>query len=389
MDLKSIINIDSSTNTGQPQAPPRPSPPVATSPHTHHRPSPGTYASPNIYHHTYDSRPPQPVPPYQHQLSPQNDLRSSVIPPYEAVHLSPQLQKHASLPGNQYPFPQRASPSPIQNQQAHPYQRDAYQSTMAVGGAPRPHSNSFSRPTPSPYPPLTTPSNSLGQVQSHTSPSPSISSAHAITPHSLRESPMSASSLSHQNHFQSMTQHSQPGTPLGPPAHYQRTSTFSTMEPPSPYGQTKSQSGASYGPPAGTPGNNASRIASSPGGYEGHGQANDREAIEREYYRERERTVSVSPKTKVPSRQQSAETRHSSQDIWNQAVTPSQVHQNANGVNFHGYETHSPKMTAGGSSRQSSVEVKSSGHDLWNTQVAQTNNQTMVQQDVNGLQSFR
>ncbi|KAK5170051.1 hypothetical protein LTR04_004869 [Oleoguttula sp. CCFEE 6159] len=184
----------------------------------------------------------------------------------------------------------------------------------------------------SPFPPLAT---EAGIYQSHLqnslsyqSLSPTPTSAYGNTPHSLRGSPLSASSHSYPPpQPQHSGQHSQPGTPLGPPATYQRTSTHSHRDPISPLNiHKRTFSGASYGAPlsihSGSPSAPQSmsigQIVDSPGSYTRNNSQTERNIREFVTRMEREKSLSVSPKT-VPSRQLSA------QDLW---PAPSEPHVN-------------------------------------------------------------
>ncbi|KAK3719463.1 hypothetical protein LTR37_004321 [Vermiconidia calcicola] len=142
--------------------------------------------------------------------------------------------------------------------------------------------------------------------------SPTPSSHHSQTPHSVRQSPLA--SMSHAPHTQFHThqyqqQHSQPSTPLGPPPlHYQRSSNPAELV--SPYHQ-RTFSGASNGFLSGSPAQHhpsIGNIMESPNAYH-RPSPHQRRTSE---YVERERSVSVSPKTQVPPRLPSLGSRQSS-----------------------------------------------------------------------------
>ncbi|SMY24385.1 unnamed protein product [Zymoseptoria tritici ST99CH_1A5] len=221
----------------------------------------------------------------------------------------------------QYPF---ASPSPINTaagQQAYrPY--EAYSATTP-GGRPASHGH-FAQPSPSYYGP--------GHPAHHTtSMSPTPSSHHSQTPHSMRQSPLATAN--HLPQQQTLPPHfhpSQPSTPLGPPPFVQRHSNQLDMA--SPYHQ-RNPSNASNGMTAHSPAQHYPSIGNlveSPNAH--RPQVQRRGTSEYSRSADRERSLSVSPKTKVPARPPSLGSRHSSQqEVYsargsvqrNSGVTPS------------------------------------------------------------------
>lgn len=121
----------------------------------------------------------------------------------------------------------------------------------------------------------------------------------------------------HQLQYQ-QSQHSQPSTPLGPPSlQHQRTSGLSNSHPEaySPYHQ-RNFSGASNGVAGGSPAQphhpSIGNMVESPSAYSRQSSQHIRRTSDHLSQMDRERSVSVSPKTKVPPRVPSQGSRQSS-----------------------------------------------------------------------------
>ncbi|EPE33996.1 CYTH-like phosphatase [Glarea lozoyensis ATCC 20868] len=336
MDLRSIINTEAGENSIPKQA--APVTPIQAPPHHGFReyshssqPSPGKYpsqdytsqtpgpyASPSTYQSAtpYPGRPPPPPP---IQAPPQNDLRSPVRS-YSAQ--SPYQRTPSTSTSSQYPFPHTQTPqSPAQHQQYPPSfpTRDSYPQAN-----PPPHhsqQNSLSHqnsahnlvsPTPQ-TPPIGIPGaphpylqhqRSQSSISASTPTPTSAQSQQPYYPQYPQDSPVSAgpgpqfaTSQIPQHH----RQQSQPGTPLGPPL-TQRPSSGTFPQPSSPY----QQRGISTGPfshfqqtsPAPSASATLPRHPSTPSAYDSQRTSLSEQRRSRS---ERERTLSVSPKTRVPS----------------------------------------------------------------------------------------
>ena len=149
----------------------------------------------------------------------------------------------------------------------------------------RPVLHAFTQPISPAYPHPASPSSYDRHSRApnhHSQPLASITPTSVpIHPYAYRDSPTGTAP---QSAHTSNTQHSQPGTPLGPPLGYTRTPTNGHKDPSSPFGHRHSQSGAGY--VSSSPIDNLVRTES-----------------------EREKSVSVSPKTKISSRNASMDMR--------------------------------------------------------------------------------
>jgi len=229
----------------------------------------------------------------------------------QSTGLTP-LQTQGQSQGGQYPFPQAAQSPGTAGPLGQQYRAYDSYSTWTPGA--RPTSHGYPQPSPSQLP-LTGVTSTTYQHPT-TSLSPTPPSHHSsYTPHSFRQSPLSVmSQIPHQPPPQQHYHHpSQPSTPLGPPALlYQRTSNHSSHpDVLSPYNQ-RTLSGTSNGFASGSPAQHHPSIGNlvdSPGAYNHH----IRRTSDHIAQIDRERSVSVSPKTKVPPRPPSLSSRHSSQ----------------------------------------------------------------------------
>jgi len=317
MDLRSIINAEASSNSQS-----------RTYSATVKQSSQEDGISQNSYvpptHAGFHSRPAQP-PPLQPPT--QGNFRSPGGSTSYITALSPHSQTlTSSLSGNQYPFPQNSAQSGGPSQQLHqPPHRDGSASGTKPGQHP------YCPPLPSPYTPsTTTPGSSYGYSQEHRSQSvhsvTTPTSAQSQARHTHRGSPLSAGSQSQQFGIYPHHHQSQPGTPLGPPSSYPRSRPSLHQEHSGSFEHHRSQSGSSMSalhsqvqsPVAETHG----KVTASPTTFHqsqmplaGQGYLADRE---------RERSLSVSPKTMLPSqtRQNSMEGRPVVFNTWNEQITP-------------------------------------------------------------------
>lgn len=219
------------------------------------------------------------------------------------------LQTPSQVPGSgQYPFPQHPAQSPTvasaSSQQYRPYEGSSATTPFA-----RPPSigYQYSQPSASYNPPSALPPNLPSHSTSSLSPTPPLS---RHSPHSVRQSPSSA--RSNQAPIQHGFQHSQPTTPLGPPSQYPRPPNFPEMQ--SPFHQ-RTYSGTSNGIPSGSPAYQQYGLGNStesPSAFH-RPPPHHRQSSEYSGRSDRERSESVSPKTKVPPRPPSLGSRQSTQ----------------------------------------------------------------------------
>ena len=304
MDLRSIINAEASSNA---QARGHSATVKQSSQETGSNQS--NYVLPA--HIGFQPRPAQPPP---LQPPPQDDFRSpGGSLSYITAHSPYSHTPTSSLSGNQYPFPQNPAQSGGHHQQLHQHpQRDGPPSSAKPGQLP------YGQPLPSPYTPSTaTPGSSYGYSQEQRSQSihsvTTPTSAQSQVPHTYGGSPLSAGSQN--QHFGNYPLHhqSQPGTPLGPPSSYHRSRPSFHQEHSLSFEHHRSQSGSSISalhsqgqsPIAESHG----RVIASPTTF----QPSQTALGGQDYLadRDRERSLSVSPKTMLPSqrRQSSMEGR--------------------------------------------------------------------------------
>lgn len=328
MDLSSIMNSDSTTQ-GLPPSIPKLKSPVKQSHGDHQRlhQTPFNGAAVNYQHSHRNPRPPQPAP-----LQPPGP-REIQSPSGTASHRSAQSPYQntptSSFGGTQFPFPQPASQG-----QAYAVQASQYQQRDHNVPAIAPNLQGYGQPSPSLLTPTaTTPgsSHTYSQYQrpqsSHSSATPTSAQSH--TQHFPRDSPSAthddAGIISQQHparHYQS-----QPGTPLGPPQSVGRPSPVShrEMSGPYPFDVHRSQSSSSFGrsqmpmisPTVETP----TAIATSPDTYVSRIPPPSRSRSYRTD-EDRERSLSVSPKTRLPSQTKSEFVDVQSR-VWNGGVVPS------------------------------------------------------------------
>ncbi|KXT08708.1 hypothetical protein AC579_1570 [Pseudocercospora musae] len=304
MDLKGMLNDGAAPEEKSSQGSPLPTPAGRSSgPQTAPPPPPGPNGAPPsagayapAHSASQQSTPLYPPPPAS--AGPPGNPQSRGLTPL-------QTPGHAPSSG-QYPFPYQPAQSPAAAPGQQPYR--AYEPYSATTPGPRPPSHAY---------PLTNPSPShYNQTLHHphtASHSPTPSSHHSQTPHSVRQSPLShipqqpPQPLSHQY------QHSQPSTPLGPPPHIPRhgANQFDTGSP----FHTRTFSGASNGAMA-SPAQHQASIGSLIQSPSAHHRPSPQRRSGSDYHSqtERERSLSVSPKTMVPPRPPSLGSRHSSQN---------------------------------------------------------------------------
>ena len=330
MDLRSIINTDSNSNP-----PPRlrasQDSPVKQVYHNQQHPLQNGYdGSASIFHEDLrpNTRPPQPPPlqPPSHRdlQSPSGSYsQRSAQSPYQSTPAS-------SVSGNQYPFPQ----APHHQGQNHPgygapFQQREQHTTITTTGV-----QGYGQPSPSILTPTSiTPGSAYAHQQyhrphsSHSAATPTSAQSHVQnfprdSPHALHTQVNPPPHAYPAQHYQS-----QPGTPLGPPPPIGRPSPVQHREPSGPaLHEYRSQSGSSYSshqvpgpsPTTETP----ITVLASPAAY------NTRQPPSRgQSYRseeDRERSLSVSPKTRLPSQTklEEMEVTLDTDRRWSGGVTP-------------------------------------------------------------------
>ncbi|KAI1272332.1 CYTH-like domain-containing protein [Xylaria sp. FL0933] len=321
----------------QPREYPPPGHPNHNPPAAGPGPGPATYASPTSYHHPspggpYSGRPS--VPPLQ-PLAP-HDMRSpssaslSGPSPYRQTPTS-----SVSISSNAgYPFPPQQPPaSPGQRHQYGPpnYSRDSYSSQPGAGPQGsisyppgpqqqqqqqhQPPQQHQTQPIPQ-TPPVGTPGGSHQYLHQrslsiHSTPTPtSAHGQHPPYPPYGQSSPIAIhhpppAHLDQQHHRH---QSPQPVTPLGPPmsAHPRQSPAANYQQPPSPYQQRMPSASASYqqaiktSPPPPPPASIPRMPSGGHSAYDAVGES-QRRSQSQQARSERERSLSVSPKTRVPS----------------------------------------------------------------------------------------
>lgn len=285
MDIKSIIDSE--------DTPPTRKPSVSIPVKSDKRPSPAGFTTQApAYDNRRDIRPPQPSP---LQTPSRNDSHFAGAPTHDNLSSPYQRTSPFGLNNGQHPYAQASNQSPHYSQQG------AYYPHHEVNTANGPSSGrSFGPSTPSQTPTVTTPG-STGVYSAFQRPT----SSHSVpTPNSaqhssniLRESPQPSNSdhraLPQAQGGQRYT--SQPSTPLGPPSTYNRPSLNIQRESPRAYSHQRSLSGGAAGQHEIPELSAATR--GSPSAYreprssvQGHSDS-----------RSRKKSVSVSPKTRLPS----------------------------------------------------------------------------------------
>lgn len=318
MDIRSIID---SEDTSPPRKPSMPTPvkqeyrPSPTRPQTIYE----THAP--VYDNHSESRPPQPTP---LQTPAQNDFHFPNGPSHNTVQSPGQHTVSTGSSSGPYQPPQSLSQSPSRG---HPPPQYAQREGHSASAAPSNHSFGHSTPL-SQTPTSSTPgsagaySNFPRPTSSHSIPTPS-SAQHP--PAFFRESPQpSNTQIRNLSQSQPGPQYmSQPGTPLGPPSSYPRSSFNPLRESPGTHDRQRNRSGGSYGQPqSATP---SPATASSPQNYRDQRSQSSMHGYPTP--REREKSLSVSPKTRLPSlpsveRRDPLEVPFNQAPQWSGYVTP-------------------------------------------------------------------
>ena len=315
MDIRSIIDADDAPSARKPSAP---------GPVYHdHKHRPAGYPNPQqaqtpTHQERRDGRPPQPSP---LQTTGRSEYWANG-PSRGAIQSPHQQPPPSALNSGQYAPPQMPSQSPVHGPVHGPQcsQRENYPSSGA------PFNRSFGSSTPlSQTPTTSTPGSahgysSLGRPSSsHSIPTPS--STHQPSSY-FRESPQAS-----HTHLRTLSQSqtgsqymSQPSTPLGPPATFPRPSFSLRRGSPGTYNREQILPGGTYGQPQAISPSPAT--ARSPQIYGvRHSQSIGHEPI---ILSERESSLSVSPKTRLPNLTSinSSEMPSSEAGPWNRQVKP-------------------------------------------------------------------
>ena len=324
MDIRSIIDADDAPPPRKRSAPgsvpqdyrPRPAGSV-----NHHEVQTPTYQE------RRDGRPPQPSP---IQTPGHSDYWANG-PPHSALRSPYQQTPSSGLNSVQYIPPQMPSQSPVHGPQYS--QRENNPSSSA------PINRSFGPSTPLSQTPTTgTPGSAHGYSNlgrpssSHSIPTPNSGQQ---PPSYFRDSPQATHTqlrtLSQsQAGPQYMSQPSQPSTPLGPPPTFPRSSFSLRRESPGSYNREQPLPGGTHGQPQAASPSPATATAGSPQNYGvRHSQSMSHEPIN---LRERESSLSVSPKTRLPSLPSlsSSEVNSAEAGTWNGQVTPAKRKVEAN-----------------------------------------------------------
>ena len=292
MDIRSIIDSE--------DTPPPRKPSVPTPVKKEYRPSPTrpqtiyeTQAP--VYDNRRERRPPQPTP---LQTPAQNGFHFANGPSHNTVQSPYQHTVSTGSSSGPCPPTQSLSQSPSRGHPPPQYaQREGHSASAA------PSNRSFGHSTPlSQTPTSSTPgsaeaySNFPRPTSSHSIPTPS-SAQHP--PAFFRESPQPSNTrIRNLSQSQPGPQYmSQPGTPLGPPSSYRRSSFNLLRESPGTHDRQRNLSGGSYGQPqSATP---SPATAPSPQNYRDQRSQSSMHGYPTP--REREKSLSVSPKTRLPS----------------------------------------------------------------------------------------
>ena len=346
MDIRSIIDTDDAPPSRELSAP--------GSINQDSRPRPAGYTNPReaqtqIYHERRDGRPPQPSP----LQTPGHSDHWGVGPPYSVVPSPYQQTPPSSLNSGQH-LPQHIpGHSPVHAPQYS--QRENY---PASGG---PMNRSFGPSTPlSQTPTTSTPGSAHGYSNlarpssSHSIPTPNSAQQPASY---LRDSPQASHTQTRalsQSHTGPQYM-SQPSTPLGPPSTLPRSNFSLRRESPGSYNREQAFPGVTYGQPqAASP---STATAGSPQGYGvRYSQSMSHEPIS---LRERERSLSVSPKTRLPSlpSMNSSEILASEAGSWSEQVAPPKRKVEASSPDLTSVREPTMSRTQSMQSRMSSIGV--------------------------------
>ncbi|KAL8765801.1 MAG: hypothetical protein Q9194_006459 [Teloschistes cf. exilis] len=306
MDISSLLDSDASGPTKPPSPPsdvkkehnqPFRSPQQLHQGHYHGR-------APDYQQHR-DNRPPQPPP---LRPPPHNEFRSSSISSYSSAQSPYQRTPSSSaLSTSQYPFPQPSLHNPANSGQTQQYYQHESQS---IGGN-RPqieHGQPGSLPQ---TPTSATISSSFPSYQHQRPPSAhsasTPTSGHTQTPTFLNSSPQQPHAQVRGTYIPNPNYQysSQPGTPLGPPTSLGRQGSSLRRESPCSYDHRRSNSGSSHGPQqqiVQSPNTTLRDAITSPQSASASIHARPVSRHSSGFGPDREQSMSVSPKTRLPQR---------------------------------------------------------------------------------------
>ena len=293
MDIRKIIDPDDAPAPRKPSIPSPAKQEHLSRPTSFHDPY-GAQAP--IYDNRRDIRPPQPSP---LQTPGYNDLRYHSGSSQNTMHSPYRQTPPSSFSGGQYQSPQHPNRSPANSRQNSQYPQPEGHSASGL-----PSHRSLGHSTPLSQTPTTT--STPGSASAYSS-FPRPTSSHSVTtPQTtqqlstlLRESPKAShDQLRSLSQPQTSPQYvSQPATPLGPPSTYGRSGFNLHRESLGTSEHRRSLSGGSYGQPQATAVSPAT--AESPPTY---GARQSQPGIQSfNNTRERDKSLSVSPKTRLPS----------------------------------------------------------------------------------------
>lgn len=302
MDIRSIIDPEPSTSTSK-RPVPAPKPQERQPPQNFSQSFQSPYGPPPPGHHlARENRPPQP-PPLQAPV--QNDFRSSSTSSYQSVQSPYQPTPFSTHGGSQYPFPRNSNQSPSHGGPGFQYQQRDGQTAQMGGGYPP-----YGQSTPMSQTPTAATPDSAQTYFSQNRPQSSHSaftpmSAQAQTSNFARQSPSITQQQTRapSQKFVSQQYLSQPSTPLGPPATFGKANSGMPRDSPGSYVHKRNHSGGSYSHPAFPA---LSPHSEHPGSFHvsplGYGARGPRKSSrDQSTSVERERSLSVSPKTRLPS----------------------------------------------------------------------------------------
>ena len=292
MDIRSIIDSE--------DTPPPRRPSASTPVKQDYRPIPPRPPNPYeaqqlIYDNRREARPPQPSPLQTHG---KGDLQYPNGPVPTTIENTSPWRHTSSVGSNSGPYapPQSVNQSPIRGHPPPQYtQRENHSASAAAS------TRSFGHSTPLSQTPTSSTPGSAGAysnfprpTSSHSIPTPSSAQ---YPPNVLRESPQPSQMRIISQSQPSQQYMSQPGTPLGPPSTFRRASFNPVRESPGTHDRQRNLSGGSFSQPQSATPSPATarspqiyreqRSQSSLHGYSGS--------------REREKSLSVSPKTRLPN----------------------------------------------------------------------------------------
>ena len=292
MDIRSIIDSE--------DTPPPRRPSASTSVKQDYRPIPprpptAYEAQQPIYDNRREVRPPQPSPLQTHG---KGDLQYPNGPVHNTIENTSPWRHTSSVGSNSGPYapPQSVGQSPIRGHPPPQYtQRENHSASAAAS------TRSFGHSTPLSQTPTSSTPGSAGAysnfprpTSSHSIPTPSSAQ---YPPNVLRESPQPSQMRIISQSQPSQQYMSQPGTPLGPPSTFRRPSFNPVRESPGAHDRQRNLSGGSFSQPqSATP---SPATAGSPQIYREQRSQSNIHGYPGS--REREKSLSVSPKTRLPS----------------------------------------------------------------------------------------